>query len=194
MWLWRFRQNTTTPTWKAFLHSLVQRICPGPPKEHATSQRWCRCLLEMTAKEKQNSHRALLFQVKKERNHGSVVNIYFFWSCVTPRTSWVSLKHVQFYQYFVNSFSFWFPESHPVAPSRAARAFPSHGEEDMEGRLTCGCGLPKCGVEIGLVGDSGSGSLVLNFSWKQNGKSGSDSARWSGFLHTHRSADVWRHI
>lgn len=84
MWLWRFRQNTTTPTWKAFLHSLVQRICPGPPKGHATSQRWCHCLLEMTAKEKQNSHQALLFQVKKKKETTAQWSISSFSGLVSP--------------------------------------------------------------------------------------------------------------
>ena len=72
MWLWRLRQKTTTPTWKAFLHSLVRHICPGLPKGHAASQRWCHCLLETTAKEKQNSHQGLLFQETKKL--WSVVN------------------------------------------------------------------------------------------------------------------------
>lgn len=102
-----WRQNTTTPTWKAFLHSLVQRICPGPPKGHATSQRWCHCLLEMTAKEKENSRHGLLFQVRNKEIMGTVQYLFLF--CVTPPISWFFLKHMELYRDFAILFFFLFP-------------------------------------------------------------------------------------
>lgn len=122
----------------AFLHSLVQRICPGPPKGHATSQRWCHCLLEMTAKEKENSHQGLIFQIR---------NKYLFLPCDSPPTSRLFLKHVLFYWDVVNLFSFWFPETHVLTSFQPVQAFPSCGKEGMNRWLTWSSGLPKWGWE-----------------------------------------------
>lgn len=127
MWLWWLRQNTATPTWKAFLHSLVQHICPGPPKGHAVSQRWCHCLSGMTAKEKQNSHQTLLFQAKKKETIISG-------QCDVPHlpihnSSWNVLS------VFLNSFFFCWKKMEAMLwlPS-SLRMCVLDMEEDMEGR------------------------------------------------------------